>query len=182
MSSAPPADGLRYPMGSVTARPEGAPVTYRVSTSLADSRQADVQARQHTIAIDEPARLGGTDPGASPIEAMLAGLVSCQAVTFQIWAAKLGVALDTVTVTADGDIDLRGLFGIDPDVRAGLGAIRLTLTLDGPETRATYATLAETVDAYCPVLDNLRHPVPVSRTLAEPGAGRPGPSVRPTPA
>lgn len=167
MSSTAPADPLSQLIGTLTAQPARARANYRAETSLADGFHADVRARQHTIVIDEPDVLGGTDVGASPIEAVLAGLVSCQAISYKVWAAKLGVALDSVQVAAEGDIDLLGFFGIDPDVRAGYGDIRLTVTLNGPESRETYAALAETVDAHCPVLDNLRNPVPVSRTLVD---------------
>ena len=171
MSSAAPADALGQLIGALTEAPARARATYRAETSLIEGFQADVRARQHTIVIDEPEALGGSDTGASPIEAVLAGLVSCQAITYQVWAAKLGIALDRVTVDADGDIDLLGFFGIDPGVRPGFGDIRLTVTLDGPESRETYAALADTVDAHCPVLDNLRHPVPVTRTLVDVSTG-----------
>lgn len=167
MSSTAPADPLNQLIGTLTTTPAHARASYRAETSLAEGFQADVRARQHTIVIDEPEALGGTDAGASPIEAVLAGLVSCQAISYQVWAAKLGIAVDRVGVEADGDIDLLGFFGIDPDVRAGYGGIRLTVTLEGPESRETYVALADAVDAHCPVLDNLRNPVPVSRTLVD---------------
>jgi len=167
MSSTAPADPLSQLIGTLTATPARARASYGAQTSLAEGFHADVRARQHTIVIDEPEALGGTDTGASPIEAVLAGLVSCQAISYRVWAAKLGIALDSVSVEADGDIDLLGFFGIDPDVRAGYGDIRLKVTLDGPESRETYAALADAVDAHCPVLDNLRNPVPVTRALVD---------------
>lgn len=58
------------------------------------------------------------------------------------------------------------LASIPPYVRC-FGAIRLTVTLDGPESRETSVALADAVDAHCPVLDNLRNPVPVTRTRAD---------------
>jgi len=167
MSSTAPADPLSQLIDSFAATPASARARYRVETSLAEGFQSDVRARQHTIVIDEPEVLGGTDTGASPIEAVLAGLVSCQVITYQVWAAKLGIAVDRVSVEADGDIDLLGFFGIDPDVSAGYGEIRLTVALEGPESRETYAALADAVDAHCPVLDNLRNPVPVTRALVD---------------
>jgi hypothetical protein len=75
--------------------------------------------------------------------------------------------LDSVSVDAEGDIDLLGFLGIDPDVRAGYGDLRLKVTLDGPAPRETNVDLAEAVDTHCPVLDNLGDPVPVTWTRVD---------------
>ena len=92
--------------------------------------------------MDEPAALGGADKAANPVEYALASLGSCQAITYRVWAAQLGVKLDKVKVDIDGDIDLRGFFGLDDRVRAGFNAVRIRVTLAGPETEARYEQLA----------------------------------------
>jgi uncharacterized OsmC-like protein len=101
------------------------------------------------------------------VEAVLGGLVSCQAITYKVWAAKLGIELERVTVEATGNIDLLGFFGIDQQVRPGYDSVELKVQLAGPESPERYQELADAVDAHCPVLDNLRNPLPVSRTLVE---------------
>jgi uncharacterized OsmC-like protein len=160
-------DGL---VSAFRAAPEKARATFAVSTVVEEGLRAPVTARQHVLVIDEPAALGGTDTGANPVEAILAGLASCQAITYRVWAAKLGVALDRVSVEADGDIDLLGFFGIDPEARAGYTDVRLRVALEGPESPERYRELADAVDAHCPVLDIVANPVPVTRTLVEPAA------------
>jgi uncharacterized OsmC-like protein len=164
------AAGVNGLIGIFSSSPDKAKATFGVSTELEEGLRAPVRARQHVLVIDEPSALGGTDTGANPVEAVLAGLASCQAITYRVWAAKLGVALDTVSVEADGDIDLLGFFGIDPDARAGYNDIRLRVTLDGPESPERYRELADAVDAHCPVLDIIENSVPVTRTLVEPAA------------
>jgi uncharacterized OsmC-like protein len=119
----------------------------------------------HRLTVDEPAALGGADKAANPVEYALASLGSCQAITYRVWAAQLGVKLDNVKVDIEGDIDLRGFFGIDEQVRAGFNAVRIRVTLGGPETEARYQELAAAVDAHCPVLDLFRNPVPVERSV-----------------
>ena len=120
----------------------------------------------HSFTVDEPPALGGANAGANPVEYALASLGSCQAITYRVWAAQLGIRLDTVNVEIDGDIDLRGFFGIDDKVRPGFGAVRIKVNLGGPEPAARYEELAAAVDAHCPVLDLFRNPVPVERVLA----------------
>ena len=127
--------------------------------------QVQLQARDHAFTIDEPASLGGTDLGANPVEHLLAALGACQVITFQVWAQKLGLKLDTVDVDLRGDLDLRGFFGLDPQVRPGFQSIEVDVTITGPEDEARYAELVEAVEKHCPVLDNLGNTVPVAATF-----------------
>jgi uncharacterized OsmC-like protein len=108
---------------------------------------------------------GGSNIAANPVEYSLAALGSCQAITYRVWAAQLGIQLDKVEISIDGDIDLRGFFGIDERIRAGFNAVRVNVSLSGPEPAARYEELAAAVDAHCPVLDLFRNPVPVERKL-----------------
>ena len=75
--------------------------------------------RGHTVACDEPRSVGGSDTAQSPVELLLTSLATCQAITYRIWAAELGIALDRVEVEVVGDIDLRGLLGVDDVEPAG---------------------------------------------------------------
>ncbi|WP_020669352.1 OsmC family protein [Amycolatopsis nigrescens] len=126
----------------------------------------DVRVRDHTFAVDEPATLGGADTAANPVEYALAALGSCQVITYQFWAAKLGVPLDSVRVTVDGDLDLHGFFGFTEGTRPGFNDVRVHVELTGPASPETYADLKRQVDEHCPVLDLFANPTPVTTTLA----------------
>jgi len=119
----------------------------------------------HKFTVDEPEALEGGNVAANPVEYALAALGSCQAITYRVWAAQLAIKLDKVEISIDGDIDLRGFFGIDDGIRAGFNTVRINVSLGGPESAARYEELAEAVDAHCPVLDLFRNPVPVERKL-----------------
>jgi putative redox protein len=51
-------------------------------------------------------------------------------------------------------------------VRPGFSAVRIEVTVTGPESPERYEELAAAVDQHCPVLDLFANPVPVTRTLA----------------
>lgn len=138
-------------------RPE---VTTRLRRGTAT--EVAVHAGRHAFTIDEPASLGGTDLGANPIDHLLAALGACNVITYQVWAAKLGIQLDGVDIDLAGDLDIRGFFGLDPAVRPGFQGIKVRVTLRGTETKERYAALQQTVEAHCPVLDNLTRGVPVT--------------------
>ncbi len=137
-------------------------LTSAVSATLRGGTEVAVSARQHDFTIDEPPALGGADRGANPVEHLLAALASCTVISYQVWAAQLGLTLDGVEVDVDGDIDLRGFFGTGEGVRPGFEGIDLRVRLTGPESEASYRRLEEAVAVHCPVADNLTNGVPVS--------------------
>jgi uncharacterized OsmC-like protein len=140
--------------------------------TLVGVTEVDIRTGTHSFKADEPRSLGGGGVAANPIQYALASLGSCQAITYRIWAAHLGVTLHSVTVRVEGDLDLRSCYGVDDGARPGFTAIRVEVTVAGPESEERYADLAAAVDAHCPALDLFQNPVPVSRALhlADPAA------------
>jgi len=145
---------------AITDKAAKAHVVFAAQGTLVGVTEVDVSTGAHTFKVDEPPALGGTDIAANPVQYALASLGSCQAITYRLWAAQLGVTLDSITVRVEG------LFGVDETVRPGFSAVRVEVTVTGPESAERYAELAAAVDEHCPVLDLFKNPVPVSRTLA----------------
>lgn len=154
---------------AVAADPTRAAVQFTVTGAATGSVATDVQARQHTFVVDEPASLGGDDSATNPVEYALGSLVGCQVVTYRFWAARLGIRLEDVHVSVVGDLDVRGFFGLDGGVRPGFDDIRLDVRLTGPESAERYAELHAAVDAHCPVLDLFANATPVTTSLITEG-------------
>lgn len=130
-----------------------------------DGVATDIQIGRHEVRVDEPPGLGGIDAAPNPVETALAGLLSCQVVTYRFWAAKLGIPLDDVQVETEGDLDVRGFLGLREGVRPGLGAVRVKVRLSGPAPAERYRELHAAVDEHCPVLDLFSNPTPVQTEL-----------------
>ncbi|CAM5642580.1 hypothetical protein MAUB1S_11072 [Mycolicibacterium aubagnense] len=143
-----------------------ATVAFQARSQLADGFRSNVAIRQFSVAVDEPPALAGQDTAPNPVEYILAALGSCQEITYRLYADALGIPLDSVSVQLSGDIDLRGFFNVDPEVRPGYQRISAEVHLDSPAPEADIARLKETVDRHCPVLDILRNPTPVDLRLA----------------
>jgi uncharacterized OsmC-like protein len=154
---------------AVTDDPKNAAAHFTVEHRL-DRQPADkptlvhVKARGHEFSVDEPPTLGGADSAANPVEYALAALGSCQVITYQFWAAKLGITLDSINVTVDGDLDLHGFFGFDNEVRPGFRGVHVSVDLTGPD-RGRFEELQIAVDQHCPVLDLFSNPTPVQTAL-----------------
>jgi putative redox protein len=172
VSTAAPADRLLALLDRLRAEPGRAAVTMRTEVTLAgEELRCEAPLRSHVVTADEPRSVGGDDSAPNPVEIALAAVATCQAITYRVWATKLGVRLDRVRIEAEGDFDSRGFFGLDDSVTPGLAAVRLRVDLDGPEPAERYRDLADAVDRHCPVLDLLSRPVPVERVLGGAGAG-----------
>lgn len=152
--------------GAVAANPGAAAVKFSATGTGTGWVATDLSSRQHAYVVDEPASLGGDDSAANPVEYALGALISCQVVTYRFWAARLGIRLDDVRITAVGDLDVRGFFGLDDAVRAGFSEIRLDVEVTGPESDERYAELHDAVDAHCPVLDLFTNATPVVTRVA----------------
>ncbi len=146
--------------------PARAQVLFTAQGTLVGVTEVDIRTGAHTFKVDEPPALGGGNVAANPVQYALASLGSCQAITYRLWAAQLGMSFDKLTVRVEGDLDIRGLYGFDDTVRPGFTAIRIEVTVAGPESAERYAELAAAVDEHCPVLDLFKNPVPVTRAIA----------------
>jgi putative redox protein len=149
-----------------TENPEVAQDAPRAHGELVGPFEVLVTAGAHQLTVDEPVTVGGGEAGPSPIETALVALASCQAITYRLWATKLGIALVSVGVAVEADYDARGLLGVDGYHRPGLDDVRVTVTLEGPDA-ATSQQLRAAVDQHCPVLDLFRAGVPVTTSLAD---------------
>lgn len=153
--------------GRIAADTAAAHLTYTVHGSGRGAVATAIRAGKHEFVVDEPAALAGDDVAASPVEFALAALISCQVVVYRLYAQALGIQVDDIDVTAEGDLDARRLFGIDESVRAGFGAVRLNIAISGPESAERYDELRQAVDAHCPVLDLFENATPVTTVVTK---------------
>lgn len=150
---------------AVATSPTAAAVTFTTTGRSTGAVATALLSRGHAWLVDEPATLGGDDEALNPVEAALGALLACQTVTYRFWAARLGIVLDDVELDAEGDLDVRGFFGLEPGVRPGFSTVRVRVRLVGPESQERYDELARVVEEHCPVLDLFANPTTVYSTL-----------------
>ena len=149
----------------ITKDVANAALTYTVSGKGLGSVGTELRAGKHVFHIDEPAALAGDDAAASPVEVALGAFIACQIVVYRLYAQLLRIPIDSIEATAEGDLDVRGLFGMDKSIRPGFSSIRLTVAIQGPETEEKYAELQEVVDQNCPIQDLFANRTPITATL-----------------
>ena len=114
-----------------------------------------------TYDADHPAVLVGNDNGPTPVEYLLHALAACLTAGLANIAAARGVNLAEVSSTVEGDIDLLGLLGLDPDVRNGFQHVKVSFTVRGDDPTAL-RRIVEQSRARSAVFDILTNGVPVS--------------------
>jgi uncharacterized OsmC-like protein len=87
--------------------------------------------RVFTSDADHPELFAAADNGPTPIEFVLHALASCLTAGIASVAANRGIRLTEVTSTLEGDMDMRGILGIDRGVRNGYSTIRVSFDIKG---------------------------------------------------
>ena len=95
----------------------------------------------------------------------MTALNACIMVGYVAGAAVKGIALEKVEIETDGELDLRGFLGIDPDVRPGYEAIRYTVRIKGNGTPAQFREIHETVMKTSPNYFNVSRPIRIDAAL-----------------
>jgi uncharacterized OsmC-like protein len=67
------------------------------------------------------------------------------------------VELSRLEVEMESDLDLHGLFALDPDVRPGVFEMRVDITIDGDADEETLKEIAMLGYQYSPVSDTIRN-------------------------
>jgi uncharacterized OsmC-like protein len=160
-------DELRALQAPLKARyrtePQAAVITLKASGSVdrqeiacsVDTGKALVEAGLHPSG-------GGTGLLACSGDMLLQALVACAGVTLKAVATALGIEIETGTVRAEGEIDVRGTLGLASEVPVGFRAIRLNFDLESDAAPAALAKLLELTERYCVVYQTLTGGVPVA--------------------
>jgi len=121
--------------------------------------------RSFSLDIDEPVELGGTDQAANPQEYLLAALNACMTVGYVAQCAVRGITLERLEIETEGEIDLRGFLGLDPEIARGYESLRYTVHIKGDGTPEQFAEVHEAVMATSPNFYNIANPVRLDPTL-----------------
>ena len=141
--------------------PEKAKAVFRSTSHLVDGLKCEVRSGDHSMTIDEPEVLGGTNQGPNPVEVVLSALGACQEITYRLYADKLEIPVTGVEVEVLGEIDLCGFFAVDDNVRPGYTDIMANVKIESTASDEDIQRLIEAVDAHCPVLDIISNSTPI---------------------
>jgi uncharacterized OsmC-like protein len=111
--------------------------------------------RRFSMDINEPRELGGSNRFANPQEYLFAALNACMTVGYVAQCAVRGIALESLAIETEGEIDLRGFLGIHPTVAKGYESLRYTVRIKGNGTPEQFAEIHKAVMATSPNFYNI---------------------------
>jgi uncharacterized OsmC-like protein len=103
----------------------------------------------------------GHGHGPTPQEYVLHALAACLAAGVATTAANRGIKLTRIDTVARGRIDVRGVLGIDPDVRNGFSSIEVEVDVDGDAPRDALDALVTASAKRSAVFDIITAPTSV---------------------
>ncbi|MDP2329676.1 MAG: OsmC family protein [Reyranella sp.] len=118
----------------------------------------------------EPPVLLGNNEGANPVEFLLHALAGCVTTTFVLHAMARGIRIRELSTELRGDLDVRGLLGLDEKVSPGYESIRIELDIKADCSNEELDDLLAIAQRHSPVCNTVCRPVPV--TLLRRQAGR----------
>ena len=113
--------------------------------------------REFVLLGDESVELSGTDTAPGAVEELMYAVSTCVIAAANMNAALMGVKLTRLDVDIESDLDLHGLLGLDPNVRAGLTNVRMGITIAGDADEATLKKIATLGYEYSPVSETTRN-------------------------
>jgi len=138
---------------------------FSVSAHSENPTKTVVSARNFTLTVDEPANLGGTDHGATPVEYLLAAFAGCLNVVGHLIAKEMNINMKGIKIDLDGDLDPSRFTGKSKAERAGFKEIRVTITPDADADADVLAEWLKAVEDRCPISDNIQNITPVKIAL-----------------
>jgi uncharacterized OsmC-like protein len=111
--------------------------------------------------VDHPECFASEDNGATPVEFVLVGLVGCLTAGVAAVAQHRRIQLRAVTATIEGDMDVLGILGADPDVRNGFESITVRYDIDADATREDIEALVAQSQKRSAVYDIVTNPTNV---------------------
>jgi uncharacterized OsmC-like protein len=111
---------------------------------------------------DHPEVFASEDRGITPVEYVLVGLASCLTAGVAAVAQNRGIQLRSVESTLEGKMDIRGILGVDSDVRNGYDDIKVTFKIDADASKKDIEALVAQSQKRSAVYDIITNPTNVT--------------------
>ena len=137
-----------------------------VTTHTGRTYRTMIAAGRHSLVVDEPASLGGTDTGPTPYDLIAAALGACTAITLRMYADRKEWPLEAITVDVrHSRVHAVDDANCDTDENARIDRLHRTISLSGDLDAEQHAKLLEIADK-CPVHRTLDRGIVIETVLS----------------
>lgn len=128
---------------------------------FAGNKEDETRKIPFSIDSDEPVFAAGQDSAPNAMEFLLHSLATCLTGTLVYHAAVRGIEIDAVESSYTGDMDVRGLFGLDDKVRKGFNKVVVNMLVKSHSSPGELTKLA----LFSPVYEIISQSLPVEFEL-----------------
>jgi len=115
-----------------------------------------------TFDSDHPEVFASEDSAATPVEIVLAGLAGCLTAGIAAVAQARSIQLRSVSATLEAGMDIRGILGVDPDVRNGFDGIKVIYKIDADASEDDIKAIVAQSQKRSAVYDIITNPTNVT--------------------
>lgn len=168
-------DALLEARTALAETPEGAQFTWRAtnewehgthSRSVVEEFFGLGEEQAHrttfTFSADHPEVFASEDHGITPVEFVLVGLASCLTAGVAAVAQNREIQLNSVKATIEGNMDILGILGGDPEVRNGFSDISVHYEIDADASQEDIEALVAQSQKRSAVFDVVTNPTNVA--------------------
>ena len=163
---------------ALTAAPEAAEFTWRSTTTWQHGTHSrstiegfsglggdHTHKTAFTIDGDHPELFASEDHAPTPVEIVLAGLGSCLTAGVAAVAQNRNIQLRSVTATIEGQMNVLGILGADPETRNGFNDVQVHFDIDADATPEEIEALVAQSQKRSAVFDVMTNPTNVTVTV-----------------
>jgi uncharacterized OsmC-like protein len=169
---------VEHLLGARTAlvdAPEAAEFTWRATTEWVRGTRTETTVEEYSglgenhthkssfsYTADHPEVFASEDNGPTPVEFVLVGLATCLTAGVAAVAQNRNIQLNAVKASIEGDMNILGILGGDPEVRNGFNDIRVHFDIDAEASDADIEALVAQSQKRSAVFDVITNPSNVS--------------------
>jgi uncharacterized OsmC-like protein len=160
---------------ALTAAPDAAKFRWQATTEWKNGTHSQTQVEKffglgadqthrtrYAFDIDHPEIFASEDNGATPVEYVLAALGGCLTAGVAAVAQNREIQLHKVSATIEGSMDVRGILGVDSDVRNGFSNIKVTYNIEADASPDDIKALVAQSQKRSAVFDVITNPTDVT--------------------
>lgn len=145
--------------------PQAAVVTLSASGRIGEGISCSLETGRALAEAGLHPAAGGDGTQLCSGDMLLEALVACAGVTLRAVATSLGIAVESGTVRAEGELDFRGTLAVNREAPVGFRSIRLHFDLKADASDEQLKTLLKLTERYCVVFQTLAAPPQLSAEL-----------------
>lgn len=138
---------------AVRLRPSVGQGTATTRVRLKPGLECEIEDGAWKLAAGMSENSGGTNAAPTPGVLGRGALGSCLAIGYAMWAARLGVPIDSLEVVVEADYDSRGELGVADEVPPGYVQVRYRVIVTSSAPGADVRRVLDTADRYSPYRD-----------------------------